>query len=278
MNKLRHFVDESGRILGAVTDMPEEEYFAVKAASYSGLKHFEDSPAHYKAYRNEPFELKPSREKFKAAHLLTLEADKRSRLVVKDGTWAGKLKDEVLELKKQGKLVVKQKAYEEATAIATALATHKITGPVITRALCEVSLFWIRDGVYCKCRIDILDFLDDGTIHVADLKNFGNLSSNHLIHYQIDKEKYHWQMAFYGEGVRAVFGKNPTTYKWFFVEESAPHGVRVKNCPEALIEVGSKIFTLLPRFQECQNTGIWPGYAEEEDDAGLPAYAFTEAV
>lgn len=276
-NLFKHTIDEQGRIIGAVLNMPEDDYFAVKAFSYSGSKQFNKSPAHYQAYLNEPRKLDPSREKYRAAHLLTLEKEQRDRLVIVDGTWSGKIKDEVLALKAQGKIVVKKSAYEEATCIATSIVKHKVAGPIIMQSKCEVSLFWMRDGVYCKCRVDALAFTSEG-IWVTDLKNFGELHKDSLIDWQIEDKKYHWQMAFYGEGVRAVFGSNPSKYRWIFVEEDAPHGVKVKNCPDALIEVGATVFTHLPRFKECMDTNEWPGYDEEEDDAGLPAYAFTEVA
>lgn len=276
-NLFKHTIDAQGRIIGAVLNMPEDDYFAIDAFSYTGATDFSISAAHFQARKNKPRKLNPSREKYKAAHLLTLEKEQRERLVIVDGDWRGKVKDEVTALKRQGKIVVKQAAYEDAIGIATAIMKNKKAGEIIIKSHCEVSLFWIRDGVYCRCRIDALAFTPEG-IWITDLKNFSELHNERLLTYHINEEKYHWQMAFYGEGVRAVFGSNPSRYRWIFVEEDAPHTVRVKNCPDALIQVGAQIFTYIPQFKECMATNEWPVKEYEEDDAGLPAYAFTEVA
>jgi hypothetical protein len=265
---------QNDRPMGFFPNMPEAEYHAVKAFSYSGSKEFAKSPAHFKAYGAREWEPDADREKFKAVHLLCLEPDTQSRIVVKDGTWAGKVKAEVQELQKQGFIVLKQKALEEAKNIAETVRSHSLAGLILSQSLPEVSLFWDEDGVYCKARIDILSITAHGIV-LGDLKNFGSLASEHLIGYQIAQNRYHWQMAFYGRGIEKVFGAPPIKRYWVFVEEKAPHGIKIRNCNDAASEAGwLAISQMLPRYQECLEDEVWPSYKEDEEDADLPDFAF----
>lgn len=269
---LGHAID--GKPMGFFPNMPEAEYHAVKAFSYSGSKEFAKSPEHFQAYCQKEWEPDADREKFKAVHLLCLEPDTQSRIVVKDGTWAGKIKAEVQELQKQGFVVLKQKDLEAAKDISAAVLRHSLAGLILSQSLPEVSLFWMEDGVYCKARIDILSITAHGIV-LGDLKNFGSLASKHLIGHQIARNFYHHQMAFYGRGIKQVFGHYPIKNYWVFVEEKKPHGIRIQNCPEAGIEAGwLAISQMLPKYKECLEDNVWPCYPEDEEDALLPDYAF----
>jgi hypothetical protein len=273
-NLPKGYIDEQGRRIGLFLDLPEAEYHTVKAFSYSFAKAFGKSPAHGQAYLNKKWEIDPDREKFKAVHLLCLEPELHARIEVRDGTWRDKLKEEVQNLQRSGKIVLKSKDLEEAKKIAAKVKAHSIAGPVISNALCEVSIFWIEDGVYCKARIDILWITPAGIV-LADLKNFGDLSSEGLIGYQIGDKRYFWQMAFYARAIEMVFGEKPLKMHWFFVEDSEPHGVKVRNCTEAQYEAGwLAMGSLLPKYRECLEEDVWPCYEEEDQDAGMPDMYF----
>lgn len=261
-------------MMGFFPNLPEAEYHAVKAFSYSGSKEFAKSPAHYQAYCRKEWEPDADREKFKAVHLLCLEPEMHNRIVVKDGTWAGKVKSEVQELQKQGFIVLKPKALEEAKEIAATVLSHSLAGLILSQSLSEISLFWDEDGVYCKARIDILSITPHGIV-LGDLKNFGSLASEHLIGHQIARNYYHHQMAFYSRGIEKTFGQPPIKRWWLFVEEKAPHGIKLRGCNDAATEAGwLAISQMLPRFQSCLEDDVWPSYPEDEEDALLPDYAF----
>lgn len=260
---------ETGRRLGLFLDLPEADYHAVKAFSYSGSKEFAKSPAHFKAYGEKEWEIDPDREKYKAVHRLCLE-EKSSKIVVKDGVWRGELKAEVQKLQRAGNIVLKADALEDAKTIARKIREHSLAGLILSHSLCEVSLFWMEEGVYCKARIDILSVTDAG-ICLGDLKNFGDISGEELIGYQIGRNKYNWQMAFYSRAIEAVFGYPPIKRYWIFVEDKEPFGVKVRNCTDAMSEAGwLGLSQLLPRFKECLEDDVWPCYAEDEADAGMP--------
>jgi hypothetical protein len=269
-----HFIDDKGRIIGMVLDMNEAEYHKVKAFSYSFSKAFKKSPAHGKAYLSREWEISPDRELYKAVHMMALEG-KSDRIVVKDGRWAGAVKEEVEALQAQGKIVLKQEAFERAQEIADAIKAHSLAGMVLAHSMCEVSMFWMQDGVYCKARIDILSITSHGII-LGDLKNFGDCSRTALLNYQIAKNDYHLQLALYSKAIEAVLGSAPIKRFWIFVEGEAPHGVRVLNCGEAMIDrAWAEMSALIAQYKEVTETDNWHSYAEEELEATLPEYAWS---
>lgn len=267
----------TGRRMGLFVDLPEAEYHGVKDAfSYSFSKAFSKSPAHGQAYLRKEWEIDPDREKYKAVHRLALE-ETSDHIVVKEGVWRGPLKEEVQRLQAEGNIVLKQEAFDDAFVIAKKLREHSLAGQILENSLCEVSIFWMEGEVYCKARIDILLLTEHGIV-LGDLKNFGGLESEELIGYTIGKNKYHWQMAFYSRAIAAVFKQDPIKRFWIFVEDTEPHGVKVRNCTDPMWEAGwIAMKPLLERFKECSDDDVWPCYAEDELDAGMPDRFFATA-
>lgn len=268
------YFDEQGRRMGLWLNLPESEYFPIFAFSFSGSKALQRSPMHFQNYLKKEYKIDPDREKFKAVHVLNLEPEAHNRIVVKDGKWAGDLKKEVYELKSKGFIVLKKDDHEEAKAITECMKAHSLASAILSNSLCEVSIFWVQDGIYCKCRIDVLSITEHG-ICLGDLKNYGDLSNEYLLGDHIGKQKYNWQMAHYSNGIRSVFGQDPIKRYWIFVEDKSDdgvnHGIKVRNCPDALVDAGeASLAPLRLLFKECTEKNEWPGYSEEESDAGMP--------
>jgi predicted RNA-binding protein YlqC (UPF0109 family) len=268
------YIDELGRPMGMFLNMPEAEYHAVKAFSYSGSKQLRKSPAHFKAYLEKEWEIDPDREKFKAVHLLTLEPEHHSRIVVKDGRWAGALKKEVQALQAEGKIVLKQDGLDDAKAITASIKAHELANNILSRSLSEVSFFAIINGVYCKGRIDIF-YVDEIDLIIGDLKNYGDLSKERNIHTFIHDNVYYWQMYFYSLLIEAVLGRKPTNHYWFLVEDKPPHGVKVRVCTDAMLDLAAiEMEPLFETYKECTETNNWPCYEQKPETAGLPSYAW----
>lgn len=273
MPHLGSHIDEQGRRIGIVFDEPDHSYHSVRAFSYSFSKEFRKSPMHGKAYFTRTWESSSDRELFKAVHLMALE-ETTSRIAIVDGVRRGAVKTEVEALQAQGKIVLKPDAYEEAKAISAAIRGHALAGLILKNSICEVSLYWMQDGIYCKARPDIISITEHGIV-LGDLKNFGDCSRNGLINYQISQNAYHLQQAFYSKGIEAILGKPPIKKFWTFVETKAPHGVRLFNCTDAMCERGwAEYEAMLPRYKQCLETDNWPGYDEAEVDADLPLHAW----
>lgn len=254
-------VTSNGLPLGIYLNMPEDAYFAVDAFSYSYSKELQKSPAHAKAYKTKEFKIDPDRQFYKAVHLLTLEESRSADITVVDGTWSPKVKTEtILPLLHTGKVVVKSEALERATAMAFSLKENPHLREIFKNGYSEISIFWFESGVYCKCRIDRLSFVNE-KICLLDLKSFGDLYSEDLIYWQIRNKFYHHQMALYSLAIRNIFGSLPDQCLWAFCEDEPPHGHKLRSCPGSLLADGyTKMLALIKRHQTCLDFDHWPNY------------------
>lgn len=259
----------------AYTDMPDSVYRSFKAFNYSGLKEFKKSPAHYKAYLEKEHTIDPDLEMYKAVHLLTLEdASKHNKIIVKDGRWAGALKEEVQKLQSEGYLVLKQEGYDEAKAISGSILQHPLCADLLGTSLGEVSIFWLDPATKCplKARVDILT-LKDGQIYLGDLKNFGQLHDEEFIGQQVIRQQYMMQMALYASGIKEVLGQYPAFVYWVFVEPVKPYGCKVRRASaEHLFNIEKSFREHFERFVECSEKNVWPAYDVEDMPLLLPKY------
>lgn len=275
-DKIQHYSKDTKLLEGAFLGMPESVYHSIDAFSQSYAKEFLRSPAHGRAYLDKEWEVDPKREMYKAVHLLTLEPEEQARLVVRDGRWAGALKEEVESLQNRGYIVLKPEALSDAKNMAHSINSNKNARDLLSTSLPEVSLFWTEQTengpVYCKARVDALGLYEEG-IDVGDLKSFGDISEECLLLKQAERLRYDMQQAWYGRGVFKVFGEEPKSFYWVWVEDERPHGVKTRVCPVDFLSRGWGPFVkLLPRYAQCTNENNWPGY----DEAVQPLGGFRE--
>lgn len=260
----------------AYTDMPDSVYRSFKAFNYSGLKEFKKSPAHYKAYLEKEHVVDPDLEIYKAVHLMTLEdPSAQNRIVIKDGRWAGALKEEVQSLQSEGYIVLKQDGYDEAKNISASIKSHPLAADLLGASLGEVSIFWLDKHTNCplKARVDILT-LKDGEIYLGDLKNFTGLHDEEFIGQQVIRQNYMMQMALYASGIKEVLGSYPRFVYWVFIEPVKPYGCKVRRASsEHLFNIQKSFREYFERFVECSESNSWPCYSPEDELLMLPSWA-----
>lgn len=260
----------------AYIGLPDSQYRSFKAFNYSGLKEFKKSPAHYKAYLEKEHTVDPDLEIYKAVHLMTLEdPSAQNRIVIKDGRWAGALKEEVQSLQSQGYIVLKQDGYDEAKNISASIKSHPLAADLLGASLGEVSIFWLDRATNCplKARVDILT-LKDGDIYLGDLKNFTGLHDEEFIGQQVVRQNYMMQMALYAQGIEAVLGNYPKFIYWVFIEPVKPYGCKIRRAGMDHVFNASKAFTEhFRRYLECSESNTWPCYDIEDMPLMLPKWA-----
>lgn len=276
MNNLIHYNPSVPIEYGkAYLNMPDSVYRSFKAFNYSGLKEFKKSPAHYKAYLEKEHVVDPDLEIYKAVHLMTLEdPSAQNRIVIKDGRWAGALKEEVQSLQSEGYIVLKQDGYDEAKNISASIKSHPLAADLLGASLGEVSIFWLDKHTNCplKARVDILT-LKDGEIYLGDLKNFTGLHDEEFIGQQVVRQNYMMQMALYAQGIEAVLGKYPKFIYWVFIEPVKPYGCKIRRAGMDHVFNASKAFIEhFRRYLECSESNTWPCYDIEDAPLLLPAY------
>ena len=248
-----------------------------KDASWSTLKYYDKSPAHYLQAVLNPPERTPAMLVGSALHCRVLEPDKfpERYAVAPSGldrrTKSGKEAWAAFEAKSAGKEILTAEQAEQIEGMASSLLAQ---GSVSAKLLawCEYREEVIRwhdrhTDLPCKGIVDAFgeDFaLDIKTTDDASSRAF----SRTLYNYQ-----YHGQAAFYLDGLHQC-GFPVANFLFLVVERSAPFGVCAYACTEEVLGAGRLLYQrLLDRHSTCLAAGKWPGYPDEVQDIQLPSWA-----
>lgn len=255
-----------------VADISPEEYHASPGLSYSSLKQFATSPAHYQAYLRKEHE----REYLgTGTHMRTLERDRFDRIhtVIKDRR--GKRADEAKELEAAGRFVVNESEYESICRMSDAITSDADCRALLCSGKAEQSVFW-KDpatGLLLRCRPDWLR--DDGVM--VDLKYFNSVDPRE-VEKQVWRMRYHWQSAFYLDGGKAALGVNHSFFAHIIVTDADPFVARPFVLVDACLEKARLEYRpLLEKYSECKRTNHWPAFERPSTgitEIALPDYAW----
>lgn len=250
-----------------IENLPSDDYFAIEAASNSGLKMIRRSPAHFKY--PEPSKkdtrameigsaihcaiLEP--EKF-ASHYLVAEADDRVSAFYK-----GLAKDvgsgRVLTRPEYRRILGMQ---ESAYRNSRFRAYMKSPG----RNELTVTSVDPVTGVPIKCRFDRKG---DG-MSALDLKKCQDARGSEFSK-AIGNYGYYMQIAFYAFVWECETGEKmdcSSDFPLVAIEENSPHGVVLHDLDEVALELGRRHFReALDTYARCLDSGVWPGYEDESE-------------
>ena len=245
--------------------------------SWSRLKHYDRSPAHFLENWLNPPEETPAMTLGRALHCLVLEPGKfEVRYVAapegidrrtKDGkaAWAAFVEES------KGKTVITAEQMEQAQGMAQAIAASNAASRAL--AMCprrEHSIEWedFATSLPCKGVIDAW-----GEQWAIDLKTTDDAGDRAFAR-AIANYGYHGQAAFYLDGLGQGSHGHVQNFLFIAVEKNPPHGVRVFSCSPDLLATGRQLYLkLLGRHAECVAAGEWPGYPDEVEPINLPAWA-----
>ena len=230
--------------------------------SFSSLKQFGKSPAHFVGYKNRIFKQSAPMRRGWLTHLITLEPEKIQELQVLDvATRANKQYKEAVANHKDGENgVFTAREMLEAQNLALAVREHPLANKLLSEAICvEKHLKWEMDGVKFHGYADII-----GSDYIADLKITDNEPKK--IQRWVMDNLYHMQLAMYSE---AVFpGRDMTNYL-ITVDPNSPHGVVVYELSREMMEDGLKQAQL-----EITMFKIW--YKDWDGESTPRSYDFYE--
>jgi len=286
---------------GVYPGVPAEEYHAWDAASNSRLGKILRSPAHLKAYLDDPPADTASQILGRAAHSAVLEPDKfgsdyfmipkpEGRLFTnKDGspskspanTAAYKEAVAIMEADHPDATGLKAAYYEECLAMREAVHAHpKVAKMIQATGRAELSIVWVdeKTGVTCKARLDWHTPTHAGGA-IVDLKTTPD-ASPWAFAGSANKWGYYRQGATYLRGAEAVglpavhfaiiaVEKRPDAYKGGFYNGVILYRLREDD----VILGGTQLDFALAMYAECERTGIYPGYTTEVVDLVLPGHA-----
>lgn len=210
-----------------------------------------------------------------AAHGLAL-GDGPELVKVDAADWRTKAAKEAREAARTaGKVALLPEDYAAVHAMAKALREHPIATRLFSDGLPEQSLFWVDEwaGVWRRARLDWLPNGGRGRPIIPDYKSTRSADpdaiSKHLADYGYDL-----QAAWYLDAVRALLGADDAAFVFVFQEKDPPYLVTVVEPDPIALEIGrDKARRAIDLFAECTESGSWPGYSDDIELIGLPAWA-----
>lgn len=249
-----------------------------RPASWSSLRLYDKSPAHWLHAQMFPPEQTPAMLVGSALHCLELEPlDFWNRYIIAPEmdrrSKAGKEAWATFQEMAEGKDVLTQEQHNLVKNMHMAIRKHGRAFKLID--LCdahELRLDWTDDetGLPCTARLDAVH--TDGEPRLAlDLKTCRDASPRGFARTAADS-LYHGQAAFYMDAL-SVNGRTVDAFAFVAVEKDPPHCVAIHVCDEEMITAGRKLYRrLLDTHAECLLSKRWPGY-ESTNTLRLPAWA-----
>ena len=276
-----------------IYEMPDEQYFGVKAASNSGLKLIGRSPAHFIHRQRHPKDPTPDMVAGKSMHCAVLEPDSfmDRHAIVPDNaprkptapqikayeagnpTEKGEVSCRYWEqwnAMNQGKTIINNETAAEYLEIGGIIRNHPELSAYFDSGKAEQAIFANdpETGVLCKCKPDYLTRIKGFNICI-ELKStndarpqFFKRTANNFFYFQA--------AAFYQDVMEWSIGR-PDLYLVVAFEPEAPYGVKVYEVtPEALRRGTDQYRAALNIYHECLKTDNWPLYDTDIDILEFP--------
>lgn len=265
-------------------EITNQEYHADSSRiSNSGLKLMARSPRHYwERYINperQPEEPTPALVLGSACHTAVFEPHKFALEYAIEPkfdrrTNAGKQAAADFAEMNSGKTLLTLAQYDTAQRVARAVRNHDVAKVFLEKGRAEQT-FYFNDpdsGAPCKIRPD---FISESMNYIVDLKTTEDASAE-AFGRNAYAYWYHTQAAFYMDGM--YLNKiQPDGFLFIAVEKEPPYEVALYYADEETLLLGRQTYLpLLERYQECRQSGIWPGYGEEVRNLKLPAWALNK--
>ncbi len=184
------------------------------------------------------------------------------------------------EAQAEGLTILRHDDAETVKAVADAILANKQAVMALSNGVTEETLAW-KDpltGVWLRARPDFrpASIAEGRAVRVlADLKFMApTFCAPSGFGRAIDNFGYHQSAAFYFDGIKAIYGEEPTHWLNIVVEKDAPHTVSLYELPAEDIQRGRMLNRKAIRiFAECLEADHWPAYADGPMPVGLPEYA-----
>jgi hypothetical protein len=223
-----------------------------------------------------------------AEDIYVYKGTKRERLVLRGGEpfpdWKLKAAQEARdEIRESGCVPVLQRDIDEANALAEAARRQFKRGWLIASPDAykrEHALLWTErasNGMDVQCRAK-LDLLDDVHGMIEDLKCPDSARPDkigrHLETYGGPIQAAAYTSAL-GKIVPALQGR--VRYRWTFVETRRPHCVVRRYPAGSMRQLGEVLWQqAVDLWAHCLDTGVWPGYDDEERGIEASSYAMAK--
>jgi hypothetical protein len=165
---------------------------------------------------------------------------------------------EAFELEHAGKVILNDREYSEANAMASAIMRRREAMEILfVDTIIEQRIDWTFLGRACRSTPDAR-----GPHHVAELKT-GRTAHPSMFVRDAIRMHYHCQLAFYQDAIESATGVMPSKAYIVAVEKTAPYPVTILELTERTLEQGRKIVRLwFEQLLACEASNEWPEYSE----------------
>lgn len=246
--------------------MSRELYDQTPGCNFSTLKELLRSPAHYQAALNaKATETEEDRARFmmgSAIHSCVLESKTLTDIyAIKPAGMSFATKDGKMWREYQTLPIMSADMAVEVDNISKAVLNHPLARGILNRcAEREAMLQADIDGVLCKGLIDALGKDASGFPIVVDLKSTQDARARKFRQRVEWDFHYDLQASLYTSLAREC-DRGDATPLWIVVETTPPYAVIIYQPSAELIDSGKrKLQTVLELWKSCNESGIWPGY------------------
>jgi exodeoxyribonuclease VIII len=266
---------------GVFHDMIEQEYRGQTAIAGSDAKHIlpPKTPAHYAAHMAGETKREPSKAMMLGtmAHVAVLEPQQLDAAFVE--------KPEGIDFRtKLGKEwkesigampVLDQDEARAVRGIRDSIAANKAARELLAETESEVAMFAEhRSGLWIKGRVDALKVESDMNSVIVDVKTTSAGADYGTFSRQAASLNYHVSAAWYCH-LAGLNGLPPARFYWIAVETSAPFAVAVYEIHPDALDLGVGMMNdALGLIAQCEDDGVWPGYAPEVQCLNLPSWVY----
>jgi exodeoxyribonuclease VIII len=271
--------------LGVFYDMIEQEYRGQTAIAGSDAKHIlpPKTPSHYAAHMAGELKREPSKAMTLGvvSHVAVLEPQKLDTAFVEkpEGidfrTKAGKEWRESIG----STPILDADEARAVRGIRDSIAANKAARDLLAETESEVALFAEhRSGLWIKGRVDALKVVDDMESVIVDVKTTSAGADYNTFSRQAASLNYHVSAAWYSH-LAGLNGLPPARFYWVAVEVAPPYAVAVYEIHPDALDLGVGMMNdALGLIAQCEDNGVWPGYAPEVQCLNLPSWVYGKAV
>ncbi len=270
---------------GVYDDIPAELYHAdpVPGGSLSSSEARRllppSCPALFRHYKDHP-QARTSTKALdfgSAAHAVVLEGDESPLVEIDAENYRTKAAQQQRDAARAaGKVPLLPRELETVRDMAAALRAHPLAAKLLAHGSAERSLFWADPdtGVRRRARLDWHRERRGGRVIVPDYKTAVSAEPR-AFGRAVREHGYHVQAAWYLDAIRALDLGGPDSAFVFIVQEkTAPYVVTVCELDADALALGAALSRrAIEIYQECTETGEWPGYSTDIAHISLPPWA-----
>ena len=264
-----------------IYDMPEEQYHAHPALSFSAAKKLlhPSCPAIFRHAMDNPQPRKREFDLGHAAHKVVLGEGSELHVVDADSYRTKKAQEERDAAYARGDIPVLPHEFDQVQAMAAQVRAHAVAGPLFAEdGLAEQSLFWTdpETGVPCRARLDWLSH------RIGDYKTSTSAEPGHIAR-KVDDFGYYMQADWYLSGAIHLDLVAPDAEFWFvFQDKNPPYLVTVVELDDVALKIGHERNQQAREiYRDCLKSGVWPGYSNTIERVSLPFWSqrrYTEGI